>query len=101
MSANAARYDLEVWLPGNLYRDFRSCSNFEDLGASRRSTIGVAPKINLVSVHTLNGSGLAVGRTLVAILEQCQEADGGIRIPSALRPYLGGRPHRPRGRTSS
>ncbi|MCB9654596.1 MAG: serine--tRNA ligase [Deltaproteobacteria bacterium] len=105
MSANAAKcYDLEVWLPGqNLYREISSCSNFEDFQARRakiRYRRGAKDKPRLV--HTLNGSGLAVGRTLVAILEQCQEADGGIRIPSALRPYLGGRVRiAPRGRTSS
>jgi seryl-tRNA synthetase len=90
-NASAKTYDLEVWLPGqNAYREISSCSNFEDWQARRaairyRPAQGEKPR----PVHTLNGSGLAIGRTLVAILEQCQEADGSIRIPAALQPYTG------------
>jgi seryl-tRNA synthetase len=89
----AKTYDLEVWLPGqDAYREISSCSTFEDFQARRasiryRPSAGEKPR----HVHTLNGSGVAIGRTVVAILEQCQEADGSIRIPEALRPYLGGR----------
>ncbi|MCK6551323.1 serine--tRNA ligase [Myxococcota bacterium] len=94
MSSNAAKcYDLEVWLPGqDRYREISSCSNFEDFQA-RRAKIRFKKdkKAKAQLVHTLNGSGLAVGRTLVAILEQYQDADGGVRIPEALRPYMGGR----------
>ncbi len=94
MSANAAKcYDLEVWLPGqNEYREISSCSNFEDFQARRamiRFKKDAKDKPRLL--HTLNGSGLAVGRTLVAILEQYQERDGSVLIPEALRPYMGGR----------
>lgn len=91
-AASAKTYDLEVWLPGqDAYREISSCSNFEDYQARRakirfRGAAGEKPRL----VHTLNGSGVAVGRTLVAILEQYQDADGGIRIPPALSPYLGG-----------
>jgi len=88
----AKTYDIEVWLPGqNAYREISSCSNFEDFQA-RRASIRFkrtgASKTELV--HTLNGSGLAVGRTLVAVLENCQQEDGSVVIPEALRPYLGG-----------
>ncbi len=85
-------YDLEAWLPGQgLYREVSSCSNFEDFQA-RRAGIKYrpAPKARPEFVHTLNGSGLAVGRTLMAILECYQEADGSVIIPEALRPYMGG-----------
>jgi seryl-tRNA synthetase len=89
---NAAKtYDLEVWLPAQgTYREISSCSNCTDFQA-RRSAIRYrqAPKAKPELVHTLNGSGLAVGRTLVAILENYQEADGSIRIPEALRHYVG------------
>lgn len=91
-SASAKTYDLEVWLPGqNTYREISSCSNFEDFQARRakiryRPTAGDKAK----AVHTLNGSGLAVGRTIVAILEQYQQADGSVVVPPALRPYVGG-----------
>ncbi len=90
--AAAKTYDLEVWLPGQAaFREISSCSNFEDFQARRarirfRPSAGDKPR----HVHTLNGSGLAIGRTIVAILEQGQEADGSVRIPEALRPYLGG-----------
>ncbi|OGI45869.1 MAG: serine--tRNA ligase [Candidatus Muproteobacteria bacterium RIFCSPHIGHO2_01_FULL_65_16] len=90
--AAAKTYDIEVWLPGqNKYREISSCSNFEDFQARRmqarwRNPASGKPEL----VHTLNGSGLAVGRTLVAIMENCQERDGGIRVPAALQPYLGG-----------
>ncbi|MHB8421072.1 MAG: serine--tRNA ligase [Myxococcales bacterium] len=93
MGANAAKcYDLEVWLPGqNAYREISSCSNFEDYQARRakiRFKDGPGSKPRLV--HTLNGSGLAVGRTVVAILENYQRADGSVDVPEALWPYLGG-----------
>jgi seryl-tRNA synthetase len=93
MGFSAARtYDIEVWLPGQqAYREISSCSNFGDFQARRmqaryRPEAGAKPEL----VHTLNGSGLAVGRTLVALLENCQQADGSIVIPKRLRPYLGG-----------
>lgn len=93
MSANAAKcYDLEVWLPGQSeYREISSCSNFEDFQARRakiryRQAAKEKPKL----LHTLNGSALAVGRTAVAVIEQYQEADGSVRIPEALVPYMGG-----------
>jgi len=89
---NAAKsYDLEVWLPGqNTYREISSCSNCTDFQA-RRAQIRFRrePKAKPEFVHTLNGSGLAVGRTLAAILENCQQADGGLLIPSALVPFAG------------
>jgi seryl-tRNA synthetase len=84
-------YDIEVWLPGhNTYREISSCSNFEDFQA-RRANIRYRPKGQSRSdfVHTLNGSGLAVGRTVVAILENYQQGDGSVVIPKILRPYLG------------
>lgn len=90
--ASAKTYDIEVWLPGqSKYREISSCSNFEDFQA-RRANIKYKPKDGGKPkfVHTLNGSGLAVGRTLVAILENCQQEDGGVIIPEALRPYMGG-----------
>jgi len=93
MSANARRcFDLEVWLPGqDAYREISSCSWFGDFQARRagiryRAKDDKKPRL----VHTLNGSGLAIGRTLVAILEQCQQQDGSVRIPAALQPYMGG-----------
>lgn len=85
-------FDIEVWLPGqNTYREISSCSNFGDFQA-RRAAIRFREedKSKPEFVHTLNGSGLAVGRTVVAILENCQQADGSIAIPEALRPYIGG-----------
>ena len=85
-------YDLEVWLPGQQkYREISSCSNFQDFQARRLQARWRNPETGKPElVHTLNGSGLAVGRTLVAVLENYQEADGSIRIPDALRPYMGG-----------
>ena len=89
--SSAKTYDIEVWLPGqDRYREISSCSNFEDFQA-RRANIRCRPKGGKPRfVHTLNGSGLAVGRTLVAILENCQQEDGSVVIPAALRPYMGG-----------
>ena len=93
MGAGAARtYDLEVWLPSqNTYREISSCSNTMSFQARRmqaRYRHPVTREIELV--HTLNGSGLAVGRTLVAIMENYQDAQGNIHIPLALQPYMGG-----------
>jgi seryl-tRNA synthetase len=90
--SSAKTYDLEVWLPAqNTYREISSCSNFEDFQARRLKARWRNPETGKPElVNTLNGSGLAVGRTLVAILENYQEADGSITIPTALRPYLGG-----------
>jgi seryl-tRNA synthetase len=89
--SSAKTYDIEVWLPGqDTYREISSCSNFLDFQA-RRANIryrGNGKKVGYV--HTLNGSGLPLGRTLVAILENFQQVDGSVRIPHALRPYLGG-----------
>lgn len=88
---SARTYDLEVWLPGqNSYREISSCSNFEDFQA-RRANIRFKPKDGGKPqfVHTLNGSGLAVGRTIVAIFENYQREDGSIEIPQALRAYMG------------
>jgi len=85
-------YDIEVWLPGqNAYREISSCSNCGEFQA-RRMNARFRPKEGKGTrfVHTLNGSGLAVGRTLIAVLENYQQADGSIAIPTALRPYLGG-----------
>jgi len=93
MGFSAAKtYDIEVWLPGQgRYREISSCSNFEDFQARRLQARWRNPATGKPELlHTLNGSGLAVGRTLVAVLENYQEADGGIRIPAALRPYMGG-----------
>ena len=88
----AKTYDIEVWLPAqNKYREISSCSNFEDFQA-RRGNIRYKPKRGKKTelVHTLNGSGLAVGRTVVAILENFQQPDGSVVIPEALRRYMGG-----------
>ncbi len=88
----AKTYDIEVWLPAqNKYREISSCSNFEDFQA-RRGNIRYKSKGGKKTelVHTLNGSGLAVGRTVVAILENYQQADGSVVIPEVLRPYMGG-----------
>jgi seryl-tRNA synthetase len=89
---SAKTYDLEVWLPGqNAYREISSCSNCEDFQA-RRANIRYRKdkKGKPIFVHTLNGSGLAVGRTLVAVLENYQQKDGSVVIPEVLRPYMGG-----------
>jgi seryl-tRNA synthetase len=84
-------YDLEVWLPAqNAYREISSCSNCEAFQARRMQARFKTPQGRNELVHTLNGSGLAVGRTLVAVLENGQNADGSITVPDALRPYLGG-----------
>jgi len=85
-------YDIEVWLPGqNTFKEISSCSNFEDFQARRaKIRYRIAGKNKTEFVHTLNGSGLAVGRTLVAILENYQQTDGSVIIPEALRPYLYG-----------
>ena len=90
--ASAKTYDLEVWLPGQgKYREISSCSNFRDFQARRMKARWRNPETgNPELVHTLNGSGLAVGRTLVALMENYQQADGSIRVPEALQPYLGG-----------
>jgi seryl-tRNA synthetase len=92
MSASSAKtYDIEVWLPGQqLFREISSCSNFESYQA-RRANIRYRPegKNKPEFLHTLNGSGLAVGRTWVAIMENYQQADGSVVIPEALRPYVG------------
>jgi seryl-tRNA synthetase len=87
----AKTYDLEVWLPAqNTYREISSCSNFEAFQARRMQARFRNEKNKPELVHTLNGSGLAVGRTLVAILENYQNADGSVTVPAALRGYLGG-----------
>jgi seryl-tRNA synthetase len=88
----AKTYDLEVWLPAqNSYREISSCSNFEDFQARRLQARWRNPETGKPElVHTINGSGLAVGRTLVAVLENHQQADGSIRLPEVLRPYMGG-----------
>ena len=91
-AASSKTYDLEVWLPGQgLYREISSCSNFEAYQA-RRANIRYKPQGRNKSelVHTLNGSGLAIGRTWLAILENYQQADGSVRVPRALAPYMGG-----------
>jgi seryl-tRNA synthetase len=91
--ASAKTYDIEVWLPSQeTYREISSCSNTEAFQA-RRANIKFRPAGSGKAefVHTLNGSGLAVGRTLVAILENCQQRDGSVLIPAALRPYMDGR----------
>ena len=89
--AAAKTYDIEVWLPGqNAYREISSCSNFEAFQARRMQARFRNEKGKPELVHTLNGSGLAVGRTLIAVMENYQRADGGIDIPSALQPYMGG-----------
>jgi len=88
----AKTYDIEVWMPAQgVYREISSCSNFEDFQA-RRANIRFKPKgkKGTALVHTLNGSGLAVGRTFAAILENLQQADGSVTIPEALQPYMAG-----------
>ena len=90
--ASTKTYDIEVWLPGQgTYREISSCSSFGDFQARRLQARWRNPATGKPELlHTLNGSGLAVGRTLVAVLENYQEADGSVRIPDALRPYMGG-----------
>ena len=93
--SSARTYDLEVWLPGqNLYREISSCSNFEAFQA-RRANIRYRPSGAKKSefLHTLNGSGLAVGRTYLAILENYQQPDGTVRIPEVLVPYMNNQTH--------
>ena len=94
--SSAKTYDLEVWLPGQqLYREISSCSNFDAFQA-RRANIRYRPagekgaKAKPEFVHTINGSGLAVGRTWLAILENYQQPDGSVLIPQVLQPYMGG-----------
>ena len=90
--ASAKTYDIEVWLPSQkTYREISSCSNTEAFQA-RRANIKFRPEGTGKAefVHTLNGSGLAVGRTLIAILENYQQADGSVVVPEALRGYMGG-----------
>ncbi|MGB2331067.1 MAG: serine--tRNA ligase, partial [Pseudomonadales bacterium] len=92
-ASSSKTYDLEVWLPGqSQYREISSCSNFKDFQSRRlqaryRLEQGAKPEL----LHTLNGSGLAVGRTLVALLENFQDAQGQVTVPDVLRPYLGGK----------
>jgi seryl-tRNA synthetase len=90
--ASAKTYDLEVWLPGqNRYREISSCSNFEDFQARRMQARWRNPQSGKPElVHTLNGSGLAAGRAVVAILENFQDAQGNVTVPEVLRPYMGG-----------
>jgi len=91
--SSAKTYDLEVWLPGqNKYREISSCSNFEDFQARRLQARWRNPETGKPELlHTINGSGLAVGRTLVAIMENYQDKDGNILIPDVLQPYMGGK----------
>ncbi len=90
--AAAKTYDIEVWLPGQeAYREISSCSNFEDFQARRMQARWRNPDTGKPElVHTLNGSGLAVGRTLVAVMENFQDQKGGISVPEVLRPYMDG-----------
>jgi len=89
---SAKTYDLEVWLPGqDAYREISSCSNCEAFQARRMQARWRNPETGKPEpVHTLNGSGLAVGRTLIAVMENYQQADGSIEIPEALQSYMGG-----------
>ena len=87
----ATTYDIEVWLPAqNTYREISSCSNFEAFQARRMQARFRNAQGKPELLHTLNGSGLAVGRTLVAVLENYQQADGSVKVPEVLRPYMGG-----------
>ena len=96
--AAAKTYDLEVWLPGqSAYREISSCSNCEAFQARRMQARFRNAQGKPELVHTLNGSGLAVGRTLVAVLENYQQGDGSVMVPEALRPYMGGQSHITRG----
>ncbi len=89
--ASRKTYDIEVWLPGqDAYREISSCSVCGDFQARRMGARFRGADGKTQFVHTLNGSGLAVGRTLVAVLENYQQADGSVIIPEALQPYMGG-----------
>jgi seryl-tRNA synthetase len=90
--ASRKTYDIEVWLPGQrAYREISSCSNCGEFQARRmKARFRPAEGKGTRFVHTLNGSGLAVGRTLIAVLENYQRADGKVAVPDALRPYMGG-----------
>ncbi len=90
--SSAKTYDLEVWLPGQqAYREISSCSNFRDFQARRLRARWRNPDTGKPELaHTLNGSGLAVGRTLIAVMENYQDGEGRIHVPAALRPYMGG-----------
>ena len=90
--ASAKTYDIEVWLPGqDRYREISSCSNFEAFQARRMQARWRNPGTGKPEpVHTLNGSGVAVGRALIAVLENYQRADGSVEVPQALKPYMGG-----------
>jgi seryl-tRNA synthetase len=89
--ASAKTYDLEVWLPSQqAYREISSCSNFEAFQARRMQARYRNAQGKVEPLHTLNGSGLAVGRTLVAVLENYQNADGSVTVPKALVPFMGG-----------
>jgi seryl-tRNA synthetase len=90
--AAAKTYDIEVWLPGqDLYREISSCSRCGDFQARRMAARYRTKEGRTVRhVHTLNGSGVAVGRALIAVMETYQQADGSIAVPDALRPYMGG-----------
>jgi len=96
--SSAKTYDIEVWLPGqNAYREISSCSNFEAFQARRAGIRTKSGKGKAEFAHTLNGSGLAAGRTWVAVVENCQQADGSVLAPEALRPYLGAERITPQG----
>jgi len=87
----AKTYDLEVWLPGqDTYREISSCSNFVDFQARRANIRYRTADKKTAFVHTLNGSGLPIGRMLVAILENCQQEDGSVRVPETLQRYMKG-----------
>ena len=87
--SSAKTYDIEVWLPGQeTFREISSCSNFTDFQARRANIRYRAGEKQTRFVHTLNGSGLPLGRTLVAILENYQQEDGSVIVPEALRPYM-------------
>jgi seryl-tRNA synthetase len=91
--ASTRTYDLEVWLPGQgMYREISSCSNCRDFQARRMNARfrGGADGKTVAHVHTLNGSGVAIGRALIAVMENYQQADGSIVVPEVLRPYMGG-----------
>ena len=89
--SSAKTYDLEVWVPSqDCYREISSCSNFEAFQARRAEIRFRAADGKRHYVHTLNGSGLAIGRTWLAILENCQQKDGSVLVPKALKPYMDG-----------